>query len=364
MCKVLFFDTESGNSHTASMCSFGYVLTDEKFNIIEQDDIFMNPNKKWEKRVLEDVLFFPKEHYESFPQFNVHYERIKKLFGEDVIVFGHAIANDVMALNHACERYNLPYIDFKYYISDHIYKEFAGDKNKNDISLDRISEKMGLERQNERHTSLQDATIVMKQVERMCELLEMSIIDIISVVDYCNGENKDGKWINERKPISFQTKHNLLKGHNNRIFTNYLETVEIEHNKKSKYNNKIVSISSNFELFNFKEMMLIVKLLGKNGGYYNRKASLSDYYIVCDSEIQDNKIKYVEEAIENGKKIKKIKLEEFLLEIGYNSEDVENNYSDYMKHKSKTKKKRHDKSSFTFGDLLKEKNLKVDDFLN
>lgn len=357
MCKLLFFDTESGNSYTASMCSFGYVLTDDKFNIIEQDDIFMNPKRKWENRVLRDVLFYPKEHYTSFPQFDKHYERIKQLFSDDVIVFGHAIANDVIALNEACERYELPFIDFKYYISDYMYKEFVGEKNKNDISLDRISEQMGLERQNEKHTSLQDATLVMKQVQRMCELLEMSIMDIINVVDYCNGENKGGRWINERKSISNHKQHNLLKGNNNRLFTEYLETIEVVHSKKSKYNNKTVSIASCFEINNFKEMLLIAKLIGQKGGYYIRKASLSDIYITSDGEIKDNKLKYVDEAIANGKKIQKISIDEFFNDIGFKAEDVEDNYLEFIDTKKRPKRKQtaKDKSKTTLGELLGDK---------
>lgn len=352
MCKLLFFDTESGNSHTGSMCSFGYILTDQNFSIIEQDDIFMNPKKKWENRVLNEVLFYPKEHYENFPQFNEHYDRIKKLFSNDVIVFGHAIANDVKALNQACARYHLPFIDFKYYISDHIYKEFIGDKNKRDISLDRISEQMGLERQNEKHTSLQDAKLVMEQVKKMCADLEMTILDIISVVDYCNGENKGGEWINERKPISYESKSNIIKGKNNVVFTRYLNNIKISHDIKTKYTNRVVSVNFPYEINHFKEMLLIVKLLADQGSYYNRKASISDYYIVSNENSVDIKLAYVDEVIANGKKIIKVQLEDFLKEIGFSEADVEPNYKEIINNKKKEKKNKRNANQSTFGDLV------------
>ena len=354
MCKLLFFDTESGNSHTGSMCSFGYILTDESFNIIEQEDIFMNPNIKWEKRVLNEVLFYPKECYEGSPEFNYHYDRIKALFSNDTLVFGHAINNDVIALNQACKRYNLPFIDFKYFISDRIYKEFTGDKNKNEISLDKISKQMGLERQGEKHTSLQDAKLVMLQVKKMCEILEMSIIDIINVVDYCDGENIGGKLSSKRIPVSYDIKHNLIKGHNNEKFTWLLNTITVTHSKKSKYNNKRLSIASSYEYFNYKEMLLIVRLLAKMGGYYIRKASLSDYYVVFDSKIEDNKIQYVDDAIKNGRKITKIKLEDFLVEIGFRNEDVDRNYKELVDlwHKPK---RRENQSGSSFGEIVGDK---------
>ena len=46
--KILSFDIEScnGNSKEASLCSFGYCLTDENFNILEQKDIIVNPASK------------------------------------------------------------------------------------------------------------------------------------------------------------------------------------------------------------------------------------------------------------------------------------------------------------------------------
>ena len=72
MSKLLFFDTERANNYDNSMCSFGYVLTDEHFNVIEEDDIFMNPGGCWDSRILRDILFFPKEHYISFPKFKFY----------------------------------------------------------------------------------------------------------------------------------------------------------------------------------------------------------------------------------------------------------------------------------------------------
>ena len=86
MARLLFFDTESGNGHCGSMCSFGYILTNENFDIIEQDDLFMNPEMKWEKRVLDTVLFYPKEHYESFLNFAHYYDKIKSFFDEDLLI--------------------------------------------------------------------------------------------------------------------------------------------------------------------------------------------------------------------------------------------------------------------------------------
>ena len=43
--EFLFFDVECANCFggVGKMCSFGYVLVDSEFNVIETDDIVMNP---------------------------------------------------------------------------------------------------------------------------------------------------------------------------------------------------------------------------------------------------------------------------------------------------------------------------------
>ena len=42
--KYLFFDIESIDRKSRFTCTFGYVLVDKDFNVIESDDILINPN--------------------------------------------------------------------------------------------------------------------------------------------------------------------------------------------------------------------------------------------------------------------------------------------------------------------------------
>ena len=46
MMKYLFFDLEyaSQKGGTSKICEFGYVVTDENFNILEKDNLIINPN--------------------------------------------------------------------------------------------------------------------------------------------------------------------------------------------------------------------------------------------------------------------------------------------------------------------------------
>lgn len=112
--KYLFFDIETITAKTINnrIVSFGYVLTDENFNEIFKEDIFINPqeetktdnNWEWKQIVTQD-----KEGFKAF------YHKIKDLL-EDVetIVVGHGTDFDVQYLIDECERYHFEPIDFNY----------------------------------------------------------------------------------------------------------------------------------------------------------------------------------------------------------------------------------------------------------
>ena len=89
--KYLFFDVECSNCFggIAKICEFGYVLTDEKFNVLKKDAIPMSPGiRKSENRFdlaiyKRDPTFqwaFEKDFYFECPEFPEFYELLKKLF--------------------------------------------------------------------------------------------------------------------------------------------------------------------------------------------------------------------------------------------------------------------------------------------
>ena len=98
--KYLFFDVECSNCHNGigKLCEFGYVLTDEKFNILAKDDIPMSPGKgHWSRFDLTGrkserdlVLSYDYDYYYAQPEFPSFYARIKKLMcDKDTICFFH-----------------------------------------------------------------------------------------------------------------------------------------------------------------------------------------------------------------------------------------------------------------------------------
>ena len=49
--KLVFFDIECAGVHKtyAKICAFGYVVCDGQFNILEKEDILINPRGRFEQ---------------------------------------------------------------------------------------------------------------------------------------------------------------------------------------------------------------------------------------------------------------------------------------------------------------------------
>ena len=79
--RYLFFDIECCNGR--DICEFGYVITDENFNILEKDDIIINPENKFNLTGRPGgrniSLFYSKDVYYKAKTFPHYYDRIKKL---------------------------------------------------------------------------------------------------------------------------------------------------------------------------------------------------------------------------------------------------------------------------------------------
>ena len=73
--KYLFFDIECSDGH--NICSFGYVVINDNFEIIEKDDIVINPESKFilspSKKRPKIELAYTKEYFYSQGNFETKY---------------------------------------------------------------------------------------------------------------------------------------------------------------------------------------------------------------------------------------------------------------------------------------------------
>lgn len=115
--KYLFFDIECANCYEgrAKIYSFGYVITDENFNILSApEDVLINPDSNFDPYVRKNILAYDKKIFKTLPKFNEVYPRIYELMtAEDVICFGYGTQNDMHFLSDDCMRYRLKRIPAK-----------------------------------------------------------------------------------------------------------------------------------------------------------------------------------------------------------------------------------------------------------
>ncbi|MDE6676544.1 MAG: 3'-5' exonuclease [Clostridia bacterium] len=149
--KYVFFDIECAcvYKNVAKMCAFGYVVCDEKFNVLAREDILLNPKGKFHltDRKGKEGLVLPYEYedFKKYPVFPVEYPRIKALLEDkDAIVLGHATMNDVNYLNLETRRYKLPPLKFSFYDTQFFYMNVTGNYARQ-YGLGAMAEELGVE---------------------------------------------------------------------------------------------------------------------------------------------------------------------------------------------------------------------------
>jgi len=118
--SFVFFDCECANTFEGigKICSLGYVICDDELNVIESEDVVMNPECDFDWYILSGKgdckLAYSKDYFRSKPNFESYYKDIKKLFTTgNRYIGGFAVSNDLGFVNNACERYQQPYIQFR-----------------------------------------------------------------------------------------------------------------------------------------------------------------------------------------------------------------------------------------------------------
>lgn len=169
----VFFDIECACvfKNVAKICAFGYVISDENFNVLEKEDILINPKGKFHltDRKGGQGLVLPYEYgdFKQYPVFPEVYGRIKKILeGRDKIVLGHATRNDVNYLLLETMRYKLPSFRFAYHDTQFFYMNYSGAFSRQ-IGLQTMAEELGVEFTP--HRAADDAYATMRVCEALCK---------------------------------------------------------------------------------------------------------------------------------------------------------------------------------------------------
>ena len=181
--KYLFFDIECSvvSKNVAKICAFGYCLTDEKFNILEKEDILINPQGGFHltdrKGTQGLVLPYEYANFKKYPTFQEKADKIYSLLQDrDTLVSGHATMNDVKYLNFESKRFNLPPFDFAFADTQFVYMNRIGEFSRQ-FGLGSIAQELGVEFT--AHRAVDDAYATMKVAEAMCKEEGLTFLELL-----------------------------------------------------------------------------------------------------------------------------------------------------------------------------------------
>lgn len=182
--NYVFFDCECANMFDGigKICSLGYVITDDELNVIESEDVVINPECEFDWYLFsgksECKLAYSKDYFRIKPNFAAYYKDIKKLFTTgNRYILGFAVANDVNYVNSACQRYNENYIQLRAFDIEKLLEKHYGQKKK----LSQWAEFFGINvAKFQTHKSVDDAMMTMLCLKKFCIDMGKSPEDIMT----------------------------------------------------------------------------------------------------------------------------------------------------------------------------------------
>lgn len=169
----LFFDCECANifDGIGKLCSLGYVLVDDEFNILEKEDIVINPETEFDWYLFSQKndcqLAYSKDYFRAKPNFESYYKRIKKMFTNgNCYIAGFSVSNDVGYVNNSCDRYYKELINFRAFDIEPLVKNIFNTKKK----LFEWAEFLECDISKlQSHKSVDDAMATMLILKKICE---------------------------------------------------------------------------------------------------------------------------------------------------------------------------------------------------
>ena len=314
--RYVFFDIECADGGKGSICSFGYVITDEFFNELESNDIVINPESRFRlagRAKHPDILFaYTEEEFRKAPSFPAFYQKIRALLEcEDQLVIGHSVQDDVNFLCKACERYRMPALKFHFLDSQSLYAHVF--ERSGQVGLDRACEEFSIEKPADIHKSEEDARATMQLVKKIC------LSNHINLALY----GKEHRIWGETQEFKIFCSYI----HPNRtMFQNFLENLRPKNKRPRVFAGKCVSVSIAIEQPRQAQIYHLVQMIADAGGSYTRVSSGCDVFVTLGSGEGRicKRTQTAKEAKRGGRKIEFITLDELLKRLDVSREVYEN----------------------------------------
>ncbi len=321
--KYLFFDIECCDG--VHMCEFGYVLIDEKFNIINRECITINPNHKFRligRSDAKDItLGFPEEVYFNSPIFPDVYDRIKAVLETpDCQIIGFSVKDDNKFLATAWDIYGLPPISFEYIDFQRLYRAYTKDKNK--TSIEKMSLALGIE-DITLHKSDDDSYAVMRALQWVGSKEGLDIENTLKYLKKASGNYKAEQAKEHNASLLAKCKDGYEKAQKEYL-QNFIKRLEkYPPLRPNIFSGKSICISKQFQKTRFNEYLNLIKALYDGGGIYTGKASECDIFVdYCIDDEEDIRLHSVKLAIEEGRTIEIMSLTDILANLNITENDL------------------------------------------
>ncbi len=342
----MFFDIECSDGK--AMCSFGYVLVDEEWHILEKKDLLINPEAifhtgAWSKTKRETVkkakgitLAYPKSDFIKSPKFNEIYWDIRALLtNADIKPVGYSCDNDARFILWAIERYKMPAFDYRFYDMQRAYREYK--ELQNQPSLETALDEFNIDSSSfVPHRSDEDAEQTMLVAKGLCQSLGITLNELIEKYPTCQATVKGGKISFKHLKGSvcdgerYNGSNNMAR--NRKVFTSRLSKTKPAKGKHLKLQGKKICFSSIFEDKMFAEMLIIIDLIAKQGGKYVRRAHDANVYVEVESSKVCRRLKVVDDRIKRGHEVTKMNLVSFLKILGITYDELVKQGAEFRAH--------------------------------
>lgn len=344
--NYLFFDIECANCYggRGKICSFGYVLTDENLNILEKEDIIINPRSSFNLGPDLKLAYTKAEFKEAFP-FTAYYDHIGALLEyDDYVILGYSIENDANFLRSDCKRYELPCYAFDFYDVQCMVMQIFGLKNM--PSLQKALEFFGMSENQDIHKSDDDAYMTMLAMKGACDYLGITPAELIERYPIAKGRLEDyqittafreererqrqaREAARRKEQAEVESNKMRFRSPNFYAFQRHLRRVNSASLKGGELEGQRICISSIYEKNHFRQMVRLTEQIGSMGGRYVQKASQANVFVKWDEvDEQGNPRKckrraFAEDAVANGAKIELISFDELLERLSLTAEALE-----------------------------------------
>lgn len=288
--NLVFFDIECASVYktTAKICAFGYVVCDEHFNIIEKEDIMVNPKGKFH---LTDgsgkqgiVLPYEYGEFKNHPSFPRIYAKVKALLeNDDCLVFGHAVMNDVKYLNLETRRFKLPPLSFGFYDSQLMYMTSIGDFSRQ-FGLEYIIE--NLQAEFTPHKAADDAYATMRVVEALCKKHGCDVKSLIKILKIKRGVTDGGRVTPPDSAQFAEYRRACLRAKRERS-SRRIKFHNAVCRRRKKQVGKLTGLSFNFSRPLEDDINISIPLVEKiyeRGGKYALKLSECNVYVCMEND--------------------------------------------------------------------------------